>query len=65
MASTADESWLRDAFEEHRRPLHTHCYRLTGNVADADDLVQETFLRGWRSRRSTRAAPRSGPGCTG
>jgi RNA polymerase sigma-70 factor (ECF subfamily) len=50
MASTADELWFRDAFEEHRRPLHAHCYRLAGNVADADDLVQETFLRGWRSR---------------
>jgi RNA polymerase sigma-70 factor (ECF subfamily) len=50
VASTADEVWFRDAFEEHRRPLHAHCYRLAGNVADADDLVQETFLRGWRSR---------------
>ncbi|TDD21012.1 sigma-70 family RNA polymerase sigma factor [Kribbella turkmenica] len=50
MASDADETWFRNAFEEYRRPLHAHCYRLTGNVADADDLVQETFLRGWRSR---------------
>ena len=50
MTSSGDEVWFRDAFEEHRRPLHAHCYRLTGNVADADDLVQETFLRGWRSR---------------
>lgn len=50
MTTTADEVWFRDAFEQHRRPLHAHCYRLAGNVADADDLVQETFLRGWRSR---------------
>lgn len=50
MTSTAAELWFQDAFEEHRRALHAHCYRLTGNVADADDLVQETFLRGWRSR---------------
>ncbi len=42
--------WLQQAFEEHRRELHVHCYRLTGNVADADDLVQETFLRAWRAR---------------
>jgi RNA polymerase sigma-70 factor (ECF subfamily) len=43
-------AWLQRAFEEHRRELHVHCYRLAGNVADADDLVQETFLRAWRSR---------------
>ncbi|MEU6075734.1 RNA polymerase subunit sigma-70 [Micromonospora sp. NPDC047074] len=43
-------AWLRRAFDEHRRELHVHCYRLAGNVADADDLVQETFLRAWRAR---------------
>jgi RNA polymerase sigma-70 factor (TIGR02960 family) len=42
--------WLQRAFDEHRRELHVHCYRLSGNVADADDLVQETFLRAWRAR---------------
>lgn len=42
--------WLQRAFDEHRRELHVHCYRLAGNVADADDLVQETFLRAWRAR---------------
>ena len=37
-------------FTELRPALHAHCYRLAGNVADADDLVQETFLRAWRAR---------------
>ncbi|BCB76735.1 RNA polymerase sigma factor [Phytohabitans flavus] len=39
-------------YEQHHRALHVHCYHLAGNVADADDLVQETYLRAWRSRDS-------------
>ena len=36
---------LHDVFEDHRRFLWGLCYRLTGSAADADDLVQETFVR--------------------
>jgi len=32
-------------FEEHKRFLWGICYRMTGSAADADDLVQETFVR--------------------
>jgi RNA polymerase sigma-70 factor (ECF subfamily) len=35
--------------EQLRRELLAYCYRLSGSVQDAEDLVQEAMLRGWRS----------------
>ena len=44
------EASFTAAVERHRHELQVHCYRMTGSTSDAQDLVQETFLRAWRSR---------------
>jgi len=44
----------RDAFaalaERHRHELQLHCYRMIASFDEAQDLVQETFLRAWRKK---------------
>ncbi len=48
LAQGGDAGAFEALVAPHRRELQAHCYRMSGSLQDAEDLLQESLLRAWR-----------------
>jgi RNA polymerase sigma-70 factor (ECF subfamily) len=53
-ATAGDEAAFAQLVARHRRELEVHAYRMLGSLEDAQDALQEAFLRAWKARSTYR-----------
>jgi RNA polymerase sigma-70 factor (ECF subfamily) len=50
-----DHGAFEELIKDHRRMIHPLCYRMSGSLADAEDLAQETFIHAYQHLDGFRA----------
>jgi RNA polymerase sigma-70 factor, ECF subfamily len=53
-----DQEAIEALIREHQRMIYSLCYRMTGSMADAEDLAQETFIHAYQHLEGFRAEAR-------
>jgi RNA polymerase sigma-70 factor (ECF subfamily) len=55
LAASKDEAF-RTQLEPHRRPITLHAYRMLGSLQDAEEVAQESLVRGWERLEELRSS---------
>jgi RNA polymerase sigma-70 factor, ECF subfamily len=58
LRSEGDSEAFELVVRQHQRMIHSLCYRMTGSLADAEDLAQETFIQAYKHLDGFRAESR-------
>lgn len=54
MTAISSNEAFRAELEPHRRAITAHCYRMLGSLQDAEEVTQDSLLRGWQRRDQLR-----------
>ena len=55
LGQNGDHAAFESLIREYQKMIHSLCYRMTGSMADSEDLAQETFIQAFQNLRTFRA----------